>query len=481
MGSQGDHDEPGAPPGKDPSPKAQGTTQRSINDKPVLPAGQPIPVLLLICTDGQLGRGEMWPLFNDAIVLGRETLKFAGQELSDSRMSRRHAQLRRDGDRWLLMDLASTNGTHVDGGKLQEERAIGFGTLIRMGNTLLLLAVRSVGADHRPPPDSELIGDSPAIRAVRDAIAKVAGHDSNVLITGETGVGKEVAARAIHRMSGRPGALMAINCGGLSAGVLESQLFGHVRGAFTGAVSHQEGVFRAAHGGTLLLDELGEMPLELQVKLLRAIEARAVQPVGAATEEPVDVRILAATNCDVAAAVRQGRLRADLYARLAQWTIDIPPLRQRRDDLPLLVPHLLTRLGAGGRSVEALFMEALVLHTWPFNVRGLLNVIKSTVITMPPGEPLALRPEIERTLEMERDLKASTGEAEVAMAPVPSRLGTRSEPGKVPEPSVLEAALRLCYGNVAEAARYLRCSRQQLYRWIRAYDISLEPFRDPRS
>lgn len=447
----------------------------------------PIAGLLLVYTDGRLGRGEMWPLFEDCVELGRAKLRFAGQELSDPRMSRAHARLRRDGHRWFLMDLGSRNGTHVDGCTLQGEQEIVLNTnsLIRMGNSLLFFIERSVQERHAPPYPG-LIGDSPAMMLVREKIAQVAGRTRTVLLTGETGVGKEVVARAIHRASGRSGDFVAVNCGGLPDGLVESKLFGHVRGAFTGAVSEQPGAFAKATRGTLLLDELGEMAIEQQVKLLRAIETGTIQPVGLAEEKPVDVLIIAATNVDTTAAMRQGRLRRDLYARLAQWPIEIPPLRQRREDIPLLVSHLLERIGAAERSMELLFMEALFLHTWPFNVRGLLNVLQSAVIAVPAEQPLALSSEVEHALEMERALDPDQNEdpdqdEDPADDDIRARSEARSKRKSIPEKSVLEEALSRFNGNVAEAARDLGCTRQQLYRWIEFYGISLEQFRKPRS
>jgi DNA-binding NtrC family response regulator len=477
MGSKGDHDDQDEHRGTIPVTEPQGETQGSIHDKPLPPSEKPTPVLLLIYTDGRLGRGETWPIFADCAEPGRVNLRFGGQELSDSRMSRSHARLRRDGHRWFLADLSSRNGTYVDGCLLRGEQEIVPGTLLRMGNTLLLFTERSVGARHAPPSYPGLIGDSPAMRAVREKIAKMASYASNVLITGETGVGKEVVARAIHRASGRIDTFMAVNCGGISEGVLESQLFGHARGAFTGAVSQQDGVFGKADKGTLLLDELGEMPLKLQVKLLRAIETRTIQPVGVAEEIPVDVRIIAATNCDVAAAVREGRLRGDLYARLAQCRIELPPLRQRREDIPLLIAHLLNRLGAAERTIEISLVEALSLHSWPFNVRGLLNMLQDAIITLPAEQPLAFSSEIERTLERERALDPAEDPEEGATPP-PS--GSRPKRKIIPEKSELEDALWRYRGHVADTARHFGCTRQQLYRWIDFYEIDLDNSRGPR-
>lgn len=470
MGSKGDHGSEGEDRGTDPVGGVGKETQRAIPQNPFRPRGQSVPVLLLAYTNGRLGRGEVQPLFEESSVLGRDTLRFGGQELSDPQMSRRHAMLRREGDRWLLEDLNSFNGTYVDGVQIRSAQELARGDVVRMGNTLLVFSERP-GGGYLPPSIPDLIGESPVMMAVREAVVEAARHAHNVLVTGETGVGKEVVARGIYSCSGRSGPFVAVNCAGLSKGVLESQLFGHVRGSFTGAVTTQEGFFQAAHGGMLLLDELGEMPIELQAKLLRAIETRTIQLVGAVREHPIDVRIVAATNCDVAAAVREGRLRADLYARLAQWPIEIPPLRERRDDLPLLIPYLLTRLGVAGRLAEISFVEALYLHPWPLNVRGLLNVLTIAARVTPAEQPLALHPKVERALEVERAMNLPRDPAAAEPGTAPASTRPRPRRGSVPERAVVEDALRRNGGNIAEAARDLECTRQQLYRWIKMYEL----------
>jgi len=315
---------------------------------------------------------------------------------------------------------------------------------------------------------------------LRRAVAAVARHPNSVLITGETGSGKELVARAIHRRSGRGGPFVALNCGGMSEGVLESELFGHARGAFTGAGATREGLLRAAHKGTLFLDELGEMPPALQVKLLRVLETRKVRAVGAEQETSVDVRVVAATHRDVVAEVLKGSMRSDLYARLAQWTIQVPPLRERRDDIPLLARHLLARCGAAGRPVEPSLAEELLLHGWPLNVRGLLNVLSIAAIAAGEGAPLALRPEVERALDAERRIAAVTLVPPEPAAPTaPTTPVPQADTGRPPLGAAeeIEAALRRSNGNVADAARSLGWSRQQVYRWLETKGLDASRFR----
>jgi len=238
---------------------------------------------------------------------------------------------------------------------------------------------------HPRPSGHTLIGESGAIRTVRDEIARSAGTPSNVLITGESGVGKELVARAVHAASARRDrAFIALNCGAIPDTLLETQLFGHLRGAFTTAVQANPGLFVVANHGTLFLDEIGELPLPLQVKLLRVIEEKHVWPVGGTRPVPVDVRIIASTNRDLASEVAGGRFRTDLFYRLNVLHLKLPPLRERRGDIPLLVDHLVDRLNAklGTRflGVERDALRALIGQPWKGNVRELENVLERAMV-----------------------------------------------------------------------------------------------------
>ena len=230
-----------------------------------------------------------------------------------------------------------------------------------------------------------LVGESPAMKRIATMIRQVAPTNSTVLVTGESGVGKEVVARAIHRESSRGDKIfLPINCGAIPENLLESQLFGHMRGAFTGAVASQEGLFQRARGGTIFLDEIGEMPLALQVKLLRALEDREILPVGAAKPVTVDIRIIAATNRDLEQCCTDGTFREDLYYRLNVFNIDIPPLRERREDIPLLVDFLVRRhneeMNKHFRGVDNAAMKLLMSTAWKGNIRELDNVIEHAMI-----------------------------------------------------------------------------------------------------
>jgi DNA-binding NtrC family response regulator len=306
----------------------------------------------------------------------------------------------------------------------------------------------------------ELIGESAVMKAIYRVVNTVAANKSTVLVSGASGTGKELVARNIHErgpFAAQP--FVAINCAGLSETLLDSQLFGHRRGAFTGAVSDHDGVFRAAQGGTLFLDEVAEVPLVLQAKFLRAVEQREVTPLGASLPVPVDVRLIAASNRDLEAEVRAGRFRSDLYYRLNVVHIELPPLSARREDIPLLVEHFLERFSrqyrVAPRRLAAEAMERLRTYAWPGNVRELQNVIERAFA-------LAVADTI--TLD---DLPAALRGG----APPPPL-----DPDAVPtledaERRLFAAALRKSGGNKNEAARLLGIDRQRLYRKIEKYGL----------
>ncbi len=230
-----------------------------------------------------------------------------------------------------------------------------------------------------------LVGKSPRMEIVRALIAKLAASDSTVLITGESGTGKELAARAIHEMSPRRAqAFVPVNCGAIPEELLESELFGHVRGAFTGAVNARQGRFQLAHGGTLFLDEIGEMSPKLQVKLLRVLQERAFEPVGSDHSVQVDIRVITATNQDLRVAVREGKFREDLFYRLNVLPLELPPLRQREGDIGLLIRHFLNLHGRikfkALLEVDSAAMVALEKYRWPGNVREVENLIERLVV-----------------------------------------------------------------------------------------------------
>jgi two-component system response regulator PilR (NtrC family) len=319
---------------------------------------------------------------------------------------------------------------------------------------------------------SELVFESPAMKSILELIQRVARTPHTVLITGESGVGKEVVARLIHEASHRTGPFVSINCAAVPATLLETELFGHVKGAFTGAVTHKKGLFEVANGGTLLLDEVGELPMEVQPKLLRAIEHRTIRPIGATHEVEVDVRLIAATNQDLQARVQSGQFREDLFYRLHVFHVRIPPLRERREDiLPLaemflrkhsrLVPHPIHRLAP---ETQKVFLD----YPWPGNVRELENTIVRAILMESHDElhPHALPPEILQ--------KAVATVATPETLPEGLDLDTYVEQVRR---RFIEQALRRTRGSRKRAAELLRIPVRSLKYYMRKYGLSARQFR----
>jgi len=308
----------------------------------------------------------------------------------------------------------------------------------------------------------ELVGASDAMQAVYRLVDAVSQTKSTVLVSGESGTGKELVARTIHRQSPVAAApFVAINCAGLSETLLDSQLFGHRRGAFTSAVSDHDGVFRAAAGGTLLLDEVAEIPLSLQAKFLRAIQEREVTPLGSTRPIPVDVRLIAATNRDMDAEVRAGRFRADLFYRLNVVHIEVPPLRARRDDIPHLVTHFMRlyseRYRVAPKRIAPDALARITAYDWPGNVRELQNAI-------------------ERAFALSASDVITEAELPPSVAGRATRFPVERADGSLPtlaeaEARLVAAALAESDGNKNEAARRLGIDRQRLYRKIAKYGL----------
>jgi DNA-binding NtrC family response regulator len=297
-----------------------------------------------------------------------------------------------------------------------------------------------------------LIGDSPAFVEIFKIIGRVAARKSTVLITGESGTGKELVARAIHAHSPRRSRpLVSINCGALTETLLESELFGHVKGSFTGAANDKKGLFEAADGGTLFLDEIGETSKAVQVKLLRVLQEEKVRRVGDTRDIPVDVRIIAATNQDLAALIRAGSFREDLYFRLNVIPILVPPLRERIEDLPKLVLYFVGKYGAGsgGRGIEvkAEALAALAGYSWPGNVRELENVVER-VIAMNPGDAVTVE-------SLPAVVTAGPLAPATPVPDIPPEGINLEEAVNEFEKRLVSKALRLAGGRRAEAVRLL--------------------------
>lgn len=329
-----------------------------------------------------------------------------------------------------------------------------------------------------------LLGTSAAMIAVRELIARVAPADVNALILGESGTGKEVAARSIHALSPRRDApFVAINCGALPAELLESELFGHRRGSFTGATRDKPGLFAAAEGGSLFLDEIGDAPLAVQVKLLRVLQERSYMPVGSTEAVPTNARVLAATNRDLRADIASGRFREDLFYRLHVLPITMPALRDRREDIPLLAELFLSRASAqAGKTAPHLSSEALHIlmqHDWPGNVRELANAVQGATLLASDG---VLRPPHLRAVLPPRDDEPSQptqepGKVIAALTEQRGALPPLREAREAFDRDYLREALRLSGGNVSAAAKLSGRNRTDFHDLLRRYEISATDFR----
>jgi len=382
--------------------------------------------------------------------------------LTDPTVSRLHFQLAPRSDGLKLTDVGSTNGTLVEGVRVRDADLLA-GATVRIGATVLRIELGSepLCVDvSRSERFGSLLGAGIEMRRLYTVLERTAPTQATVLIQGETGTGKELVARELHRHSRRSsGPFVAVDCGAIAPNVIESELFGHARGAFSGAVSERRGLIEEAHGGTLFLDEVGELPLNLQAKLLRVLETREVRRVGMNSARAVDVRLVAATNRMLAQSVNDGSFREDLYYRLAVVEVQLPPLRLRREDLPLLADHFYRRLSGDAGPVPPELVAALMTRSWPGNVRELRNFIERCVtlgITPGPSEaresaPLSTseRPEATLPLNLNLPLKESREEAL-------SRL----------EHVYAQSVLRRAEGNVTRAAELAGVSRRFMQRLI---------------
>jgi two-component system response regulator AtoC len=313
-----------------------------------------------------------------------------------------------------------------------------------------------------------LVGRSGAVREIRRAIENVAPSSTTVLIQGETGTGKELVARGIHDASDRAtGPFLAVNCASLAEGLLESELFGHVKGAFTGAVRDKPGLFRAANGGTLFLDEIGDVSLGLQHRLLRVLQEKEFIPVGDVKPQQVDVRVLAATHRDLKEAMGTGGFRQDLYYRLNVFQIEVPPLRARKADIPLLVEHFFQSREEAplGRAVSPLAMRLLQAHPWPGNVRELFSVLESALIRAEGGTRIEAQ-------HLPSEIRENEPGGEVGDLDEADRYATSASPEAERE-SILQALVE-AGGIRTKAARILGMGRTTLWRKLREYGIEIE-------
>jgi DNA-binding NtrC family response regulator len=392
--------------------------------------------------------------------------------LQDVEVSRQHAQLSQDGGVWKLRDNDSRNGTFIGGRRIREQE-LKAGDVLRLGGTLLLwqqldqAACRRLLHAAKPPEASPIIGHSHEVVRIHEEIRGAAATGLPVLVLGESGVGKELVARGLHDAAGG-GPFVPVNCAALPEALAESELFGHGRGAFTGATGESSGLFGLADGGSLFLDEVGEMRVDLQAKLLRALATGEVRGVGQRTARHVRVRVIAATNVDLERAVEAGSFRGDLYARIAGVRVSVPALRQRREDVMELARHFLSP-ACPRITVDA--AEALLTHDWPWNVRELEHVMRA----LPPGvreRGILSLDDLPPALRSALDERRSSATLDPG---VQTLLGIRRD--VAPSRDELSRALAHFQGNVSRVAAFFARERRQVYRWAEQLGLSVESTR----
>jgi DNA-binding NtrC family response regulator len=385
--------------------------------------------------------------------------------IEDATVSRFHCEIRMDGTGARVRDLNSRNGTILDG-VLVADAFLRSGSLLNLGRVTVRFDFVNE-ANRLPLSDKNdfhgMAGSSVAMRTVFALLERASATDLTVLLEGETGTGKGKAAEAIHRASARRDKpFLVVDCGAIPANLLESELFGHERGAFTGAAGLRIGAFEEASGGTIFLDEIGELPQDLQPKLLRVLESKEIRRVGSNTHKRVDVRVIAATNRDLRSEVNNARFRSDLYFRLAVVRISLPSLRQRPEDIPQLVDEILKNAGAHGPEADALrtpeFFQTLQRSAWPGNVRELRNYIERCLVfqdALPAPDGSA---------------PAGTARSTQIDASLPYQEARRRAIDDF-ERSYLEALLRLHQGKVSSAASAADVDRVYLYKLMRRHNI----------
>ena len=461
----------------------QGWTTASVEAVPRLDAElDPTPGLVLVYSRLHDHLPAAVPFLQNVTTIGRE----ADNSLSipEAAVSRFHAKVEKRKDGWWILDCGSTNGTVVGGRKVDAHK-LAQHDVVRVGDTIFRFVssgvfrysayrldgtvVQSARPVAHGIQDSSLIGGY-QIDELLDRIERVARTELSVIVNGESGTGKELVAREVHRLSKRSGPFQAINCAALPANLLESELFGYKRGAFTGATTDKEGLIASAHTGTLFLDEIGDMPLEAQAKLLRVLQEKEVLPLGSTVPRPVDVRVVCATHRDLDRRVADGQFRGDLLARLREFLVKLPPLRERLEDLFLLVRHFLGRAQKSDLSVSFPYMLALAHYRWPYNVRELESAVKLS-LALSDGRELDLQhlpAPIQEALE-------GHGDARPATAPPPAAKKTgRSQ---APPEEVLRELLAKHKGNIAAVGRELGKERMQIHRWLKRYNLDPGEYR----
>jgi transcriptional regulator of acetoin/glycerol metabolism len=452
----------------------------TTNVTPDAPA-DPLPTLFLVleCHRPSVG-GARYALRDlDEVVFGRgadresKRATEAGRRglvvrTLDPMMSSTHARLVRSGRRWALEDAGSTNGTRI-GGKRVQRVELDDGAVFELGTTLFMYRDATLTPRGSPAVVERAVvapGLSTLLPAYAQALAtfaRVAASGVPLLLLGESGTGKEVLARAAHAVSGRSGAFVPVNCGALPETLVESQLFGHMKGAFSGAVRDEPGFVRSSDKGTLFLDEIGDLPKLSQAALLRVLQEKEVTPVGSTKPVKVDLRVVAATHRRVDASSKEGpdSFRSDLYARLAGYVHELPPLRERKEDMGLLLAALLAKVSPGAPlKLTPELARTLLAYDWPLNVRELEQCLSVAAVLARDGTiELSHLPEATRQ---------AIAQPRAAEAPPQSDDAIREH---------LVAALEKHKGNISEVARAMGRTRMQIHRWMKRWEIDPQAFR----
>jgi len=452
-------------------------------DAPDLLSGQRSQLIVV----REKGPGATLDLDEPAIFVGRDPQ--SDMVLDDPGVAAEHFRIQHEGDGWLLLDLGSEGGTFVDGARVQRAW-LKPGSQIQAGGVTLRFSSQKSRLKVSPSPAHKfgaLVGDSTAMREVFALLDRISPTDSTLLVTGETGTGKGALARSVHQRSKRAQSpFLLVDCGAISESLIESELFGHERGAFTGADKLRIGLLEAASGGTLFLDEIDDLPLELQPKLLRALEERVFQRVGSTTPVKFDARILAASKKDLWSQVQQGRFREDLFFRLSVFTVNLPPLRERREDLPALASALVGEKVWGALPAE--LREQFFNHAWPGNVRELRNALERAghLASLPGGAtaqavlPQRQQSPSETTAPAQPALAAQLAPAAQPSMPGADRLPVdysldfkraKEELNTAFEREYLGRLLQRTGGNVAAASRIAGIDRKHLAQLLRKHSL----------
>jgi transcriptional regulator with GAF, ATPase, and Fis domain len=469
--------------------KTTGAMQEFGGAAPDAPGAGPGAGLVLLYAEEYEELPAVWVLGGPHATIGRD--ETAELWMPVKAVSRRHAALAWERGGWVLRDLGSRNGTLVNGHPISEVPLEPLDE-IRVGDAILKFVDRHAelmtpyridgvmldDATRRCSSGTSLVGGYQMDRIAAD-IERIAPTELSVMLLGESGTGKEVVASELHRLSGRSGRFAAVNCAAIPASLIESELFGYKRGAFSGADRDKPGLLRMAHEGTLLLDEIGDMPLEAQAKLLRVLQAKEVFPLGATQPERVDVRVVCATHRDLWRLQTAGAFREDLFARLNEYQLRLPPLRERKEDVLVLTRAFLARLGRAELRPSFPFMTGLLHYDWPYNVRELEACMKRCVALA--EDPLL---GAELLPDPVRDAMSDYGEQltpsmrfRQTEPPTSSAAGSTPARASIPTDAELRALLEQHRGNVAAVGRELGKARMQIHRWMKRYGIEVDDYR----